>query len=51
MVMMLFITMVIGVIGTIVIERQFHKSNRAEIHIPVRSDDPPYFRRGSNYRK
>ena len=51
MVMVLFIAMVIGVIGTIIIEWQLHKLNRAEIQIPVRSDDPPHFRGGSNYRK
>jgi hypothetical protein len=51
MVMTLFIAMVIGVIGTIVIERQFHKSNRSEIRIPVRNEDQTYFRYGRNYRR
>jgi hypothetical protein len=41
--MVLFIVMVIGVIGTIFIERQVHKSNRSEIKIPVRSDETRYF--------
>ena len=41
--MVLFVVMVIGVIGTLLIERQLHISNRSEIKIPVRSDDTPYF--------
>jgi hypothetical protein len=48
MVMMLFIAMLIGVIGTIIIERQL---NRSEIKIPVRNEEPPHFRRGRNYRR
>ena len=35
----LFIVMLIGVVGTVLIEQQLHNSNRAEIKIPVLIDD------------
>jgi hypothetical protein len=40
--MALFIVMVIGVIGTLHIERQIHNSNRSDIKITVRSDETRY---------
>jgi len=51
MVMMLFFAMVIGIIATIIIERQLQKSNRAESRVPVRIDDRSVFHRDKGYRK
>ncbi len=47
--MALFIVMLIGVVGTIFIERQINKSNRELKRIPVRSDKHPVNRRDKDY--
>ena len=47
--MALFIVMLIGVVGTIFIERQINKSNRELKSIPVRSDNHPVNRRDKDY--
>jgi len=43
--MALFIVMLIGVVGTIIIERQFNMSSREVKRVPVRSDNHPVNRR------
>jgi hypothetical protein len=43
--MALFIAIVVGVIGTLIIERQLNNPNRLEIRIPVRNEETPYIRR------
>jgi hypothetical protein len=50
-VMVLFFAMIIGIIGTIIIERQLQKSNRVESRVPVRSDDNQTFHRSKDYRR
>ena len=51
MVMVQFIAMVIGVISTIMIAWQIHNLNRSKAEITVRNEKPPYFQRGSKYRR
>lgn len=50
-VMVLFFAMIIGVIGTIYLERQLQESSRAESRIFVRSDDSLTFHRRKEYRR
>lgn len=47
--MALFIVMLIGVVGTIFIERQINKSSREVIRVPVRSDSHPVNRQEKDY--
>jgi hypothetical protein len=51
MVMVQYIAMMGGVISTIMIAWQIHRSNRSGIKVPVRNDEPPYFRRSRNDRR
>lgn len=48
--MVLFFAMIVGVIGTIYLERQLQKSSRVESRIHVRSDKGLTFRRRKDYR-
>ncbi len=45
--MAILLTLVIffGIIGTIIINRQFQNSSKGEIRVPVRSDDSQFFHR------
>jgi len=47
--MALFIVMLIGIVGTIFIERQFNMSSREVIRVPVRIDNHSVNRRDKDY--
>lgn len=51
MVMALFIVLLIGAVGTVIIEWQINKSNRSEIQIPVRNEGLTFYRRSRFYRR
>jgi hypothetical protein len=46
--MSLFFAILIGALGTILIERQLRKANRAAIRVPVRSENNRRYRRFEN---
>lgn len=49
--MLLFGAMIIGVVGTILIEAYLRKERKDAIRVPVQSDDHPAYRRYENYRR
>jgi hypothetical protein len=49
--MLLFSAMLIGVVGTILIEAYLRKERKDAIRVPVQSDDHPAYRRYENYRR
>jgi|GEM_PF-3008501 hypothetical protein len=46
--MSLFFAILIGALGTILIERQLRKANRAAIRVPVRSENNKRYRHYEN---